>query len=287
MCPDMPGDEWQVGDSDELFDKEANPERKEQIARLVFEMVQYDHGPSRPGEERESWDTSKRVSERISKALELGEIEVPYELLQQLKTFLSQIEVATGFRDTSYPETVGIIYDVLARHFENLNPPQHDPYPYLEKMMRAAFGEEFDGRVLEMVRGVGAEQSEQIAEAFGKLPKFYEIFRSVLNSNKESFSPEENIEDRETESYLSSDPIVEALENYTLEELRQQPLRTEDVLMIIAGFNEGMPIKWSECTQLEQGIIRKIMDEAAGSKPGATVVDSPEGPIITAEKDEN
>ena len=135
-----------------------------------------------------------------------------------------------------------------------------------------------------MVQGVGAEQSEQIAEAFRKLPKFYEIFSSVLNSNKESFSPEENIEDRETESYLSSDPIIEALENYTLEELRQQPLRTEDVLMIVAEFNEDMPTKWSECTSLEQGIVRQIMEEAARAKPGTLVFESPEGPEITAQE---
>ena len=287
MMPGEPIGKDQENVIPESLDQEGNPERKEQVARLLFEMVQYDHGPSRPGEEKESWDTSKRVSERIGQALESKEIEVPYELLQQLKTFLSQIEAATEFRNTSYPETVDIIYDVLAKHFENLNPPKHDPHPHLEKMIREAFGEEFDSRVLEMVQGAGAEQREQIAEVFGRLPKFYEIFKSVLNSNEESFSPEENIEDRETESYLSSDPIAEALENYSLEELRQQPLRTEDVLMIIAGFNEDMPTKWSECTQLEQRIVRQIMEEAARTKPDTLVVDSPEGPIITAEKDED
>lgn len=258
-------------------------ESTELAHRSVFALMEIAHGAPREGEERESWGKDQEIAKRVIDTCESKEFEIPTRLLQQYYQFISTVSLAGEYHPTLQPELIDIIEDTVAGKL-GLDLARHETHPYIEKNLRVAFpdqeGKAFEEAVLGIFDPSDLENPNTVIDLFKKFRDFYQIFCDIRESSWET-APGVGGE------ILTSEPVIEVLDNYTLEELAQSPIRPVDILGIIAEFEEAFPKTWSECSPLEQNIVRKIMREAVSSKPGAILIDSPEGPIITAQKDEN
>jgi len=103
---------------------------------------------------------------------------------------------------------------------------------------------------------------------------------------------EQSEEEESPESFEDSIGMIpqilgETLENYTPEELREQPIRAADVLQIMLVSGIDVPETWEELDPNQQEMVRAAMKEAIDNPPEnlvavALVIDeSDEGPEIT------
>ena len=76
--------------------------------------------------------------------------------------------------------------------------------------------------------------------------------------------------------------MTAVIEAYTVRELHEQPIRTEDVLMIMVSSGVECGESWEECNDTTKNLIRNAMNEAIQVLSGSKIEETEEGPIITA-----
>ena len=76
--------------------------------------------------------------------------------------------------------------------------------------------------------------------------------------------------------------LTDVIGNYTVEGLQTQPIRTEDVLMVMLSSGVDCPESWDDCNDATKDAIKSAMREAIQTLPGAKIEETDEGPEITA-----
>ena len=88
-----------------------------------------------------------------------------------------------------------------------------------------------------------------------------------MGMGSEQSEEEESPESFEDAMGMMPQILMESLENYTAEELREQPVRAEDVLQIMLASGIDVPETWEELDASQQTMVRSAMQEVIDNPP--------------------